>query len=64
MTKLKLKIQLLKKIEIQNSSALREIDSGKSYCENAVQSNLGEFNNSIKNISWKIKDIEKEKKVA
>ena len=41
MTKLKLdlKIQLLKKIEIQNSSALKKIDSVKSYCE-TVQSKL------------------------
>ena len=55
----KLKIQLLKKIEIQNSSASRKIDSGKSYCEKPVQFKSGEFNNS----TMEIKGIEKEKRL-
>ena len=38
MTKLKLKIQLLKNFEIQNSSAIKMIDSDKSYCEKTLQS--------------------------
>ena len=58
MTKYKLKMQLLKKFEIQNSSALRKIDSGKLYSEKTVHSKLGEFNNSV----MEIKDIEKEKR--
>ena len=43
MTKLKLKLQLLKKFEFQNSSALRKIDSDKLYCEKTVQFKPGEF---------------------
>ena len=60
MTKLNLKIQLVKKFEIQNSSALRKIGSGKSYFEKNSPK-LGEFNDSIKNISWKLKTLKRRK---
>ena len=63
MTKLKLKIQQLKKFEIQSLLALQKTDSGKSYCEKTVQSKLGEIDNSIKNISWKLKILKKGKKL-
>ena len=63
MNGLKLKTQLLKKIEIQNSSALRKIDGGKSYYDKkkTVQCKLRELNNSIKNISRKLKAMKKKK---
>ena len=63
MTKLKLKIQLLKKIEIQNSSPLRKINGGKSYCEKNSVVQAEKIQQQYKEHIIHIKDIEKEEKV-
>ena len=63
MTKLKFKIQLLKKFETQNSSALRKIDIVANHIvkNSAVQARR--IQQQYKEHIMEIKDIEKEKKL-
>ena len=58
---MKLKIQLLKKIEIQNSSALRKIDSGKSYCEKSAVQCSSSLEESSITVQWKLKALKRRK---
>ena len=51
----------VKKVEIQDSSTLRKIDSGESYCEKTVQARR--IQQQYKEHIKEIKDIEKEKKL-
>ena len=61
-TKLKLKIQLLKKLKFKIHPHQGRLTVANHIVKKTVQSKLGEFNNSIKNMSWKLKTLKRRKR--
>ena len=61
MTKLKLKVQLLKALKFKILQHQERLAVANHIVKK--QSKLGEFNNSIKNISWKLKTLKRRKKL-